>query len=158
MNDMKTCPFCAEDIKAAAVKCKHCGEMLEEARSTVAQPRKESASKPESASPGSDPKKLLSGLLFAVGVFLFVMALGMDTTVETSVGRVANIHLGQQQNTYLIGGGVTMVVALMLGFMASQEQEKAPQPASSSTEESPNVGVILATVFIIGAAMWAILG
>lgn len=31
MSDTKLCPFCAEEIKAAAVKCKHCRRMLNEA-------------------------------------------------------------------------------------------------------------------------------
>lgn len=27
-SDIKVCPYCAEEVKAAAIKCKHCGEWL----------------------------------------------------------------------------------------------------------------------------------
>jgi hypothetical protein len=30
MNEIKNCPFCAEEIKPDAIKCKHCGEWLQD--------------------------------------------------------------------------------------------------------------------------------
>ncbi len=37
-SDEKTCPFCAEVIKAAAIKCKHCGSVLDPAAARLAPP------------------------------------------------------------------------------------------------------------------------
>lgn len=34
--DEKSCPYCAEIVKATAIKCKHCGEMLGEMPRTIA--------------------------------------------------------------------------------------------------------------------------
>ena len=28
MNDTRVCPYCAEEVRTAAIKCKHCGSFL----------------------------------------------------------------------------------------------------------------------------------
>jgi len=40
-GEYKRCPYCAEQILAAAIKCKHCGEFLTEERPTRVEPKAE---------------------------------------------------------------------------------------------------------------------
>ncbi len=40
--DSKNCPFCAEQIKQAAIKCKHCGEFLVDEKSFTFVPKSKS--------------------------------------------------------------------------------------------------------------------
>jgi len=47
MDDMKQCPFCSGEIKSAAVKCKHCGKMLDESVPTTEEPQPPESSEPE---------------------------------------------------------------------------------------------------------------
>ena len=66
MSDIKLCPFCSGEIKAAAIKCKHCGKMLEESIPTTEEPQPESresettTTEPSDESPQEPVKKSLN--------------------------------------------------------------------------------------------------
>lgn len=64
-EEFKKCRYCAEIIKAEAIKCKHCGASLEEEDFWAESDRK----KRESQQPSFSPPKLNSGTAAVLSIF-----------------------------------------------------------------------------------------
>ena len=80
----KTCPFCAEEIQSAAVKCKHCGEMLRDpARPSVEVEPKKKRSKAQ-----------LVGVfaILVVGIFVIVGIVGSNLSDTSTVDRPTRVQ------------------------------------------------------------------
>jgi hypothetical protein len=134
---MKKCPYCAEEIQDAAIKCKHCGEMLTAAAPASIPPETERLSQPPPKR-GSPGLKVFGVLLMIVGISVVTYFFKYyDTSVShhhagTDIwapDRVVNIGLMQdRQNGIIIG--LAIAGAGFASFLAGHFVHRKATPNS----------------------------
>jgi phage shock protein PspC (stress-responsive transcriptional regulator) len=113
MSETKICPYCAEEVRAEAVKCKHCGSYL-------GGPRRSSASDWVR----SDSDRMIAGVCGGLA-----MLFGMPTAV---------VRLAFILGTFL-SSGFGIVIYLVLWIVMPLERSPRARVRGDATRRDPEV-------------------
>ncbi len=123
--ETKPCPFCAEMIRAAAIKCRFCGEFLNSDKARAMKAGMESDSRSsEDEETNDDDNILFAGRpslwgtvpTMVKGTILIVIAvLLVRFPLENMVDNLLNLKLTESQS--LMVGGIRFIAGLGLGII-----------------------------------------
>jgi len=155
-EETKACPACAEEIKAIAKKCKHCGEILDDSLKQNSTEVRKSDLDPETRAKiqkdldgiTTNTWKLL-GLTIATGGWLYLL-LHMRT-VQTQFNKLFNNQFGEK----LFAGVIFTYGAFLLIFinLSSFLKMRLVSRSLSRGEAKDLIGVLNLTSFLVIAAV-----